>query len=319
MTDRERTTRHGHRGGFTLVEMLTVIVIIGILAGLIVGASIVARNAARRAVMKTEIGQLTMALQDYKGEVGEFPPDFAFVNLPAGTAHGDAARARVVRHVRKAWPRMTLAGSTTNDQFNDFVAKAGVNVSDLTPATAMTFWLGGIADSDGKPRGFHTDPGNPFKTGEPRNKPYFDFDVTRLVSGQYMPARIVPQAPYVYFRPVRNTTSGNYEYGDDDGSGNFVPFAFGSGDNICVAYLEDASTIYTAGGDPDPVLMTDTRKWRAPETYQIISGGLDGEHSSDIEGAGPRPFRVSGYGLGFSDGDYDNLASFAEGELEDEL
>ena len=41
------------RRGFTLVEMLVVIVIIGILTGLITGAAIMARNAARRTAIVT--------------------------------------------------------------------------------------------------------------------------------------------------------------------------------------------------------------------------------------------------------------------------
>ncbi|MCP4546699.1 MAG: hypothetical protein GY835_09580, partial [bacterium] len=61
--------------------------------------------------------------------------------------------------------------------------------------------------------------------------------------------------------------------------------------------------------------------------YQIIAAGLDGKFSDSTPVPAspttppgpPYAFRFSKVGERFSDGDYDNLASFAKGELEDEL
>ncbi|MGI6414059.1 MAG: hypothetical protein ACOX1P_00180 [Thermoguttaceae bacterium] len=149
------------------------------------------------------------------------------------------------------------------------------------------------------------------RRGEPRTKPYFDFDKNRLVGYQFFPAKIQPASPYVYFRAVK--IGAKYEYGAVNGT-TFIPYQVGSGDNICVPYLEDAV-------NENPVGAGDARAWRAPETYQILSAGLDGVYSTNdnTTPATPAPFRVSRLGVGFSNGDYDNLASFAEGELEAEL
>lgn len=333
MTVKNLRTKPAHRGGFTLVEMLTVIVIIGILAGLITGATIAARKGVLRGIIIADIKQVDMGLQRYKSEVGELPPDFAFCDLPdPADPRRIAARARVVRHLRKAFPQMRLAGADDMARFDAFLTLAGATVgpakNQLNPSTALTFWLGGIPDTSGKPKGFSTDPANPFKAGEPRSTPYYDFDLKRLDGLQLMQPNIQPRAPYVYFRAIKNNQSGNFEYGDADDNGLFRPFKFElAADNYCVPYLEDAY-------DPVPTLSvhattpaTVLRAWREPEGYQIIAPGLDGVFStSNPPPASPAPapydaydFRFSKVGQNFSDGDFDNLTNFAASDLQSEM
>jgi prepilin-type N-terminal cleavage/methylation domain-containing protein len=316
-------TQPPRRHGFTLVEMLTVIVIIGILAAFTVGGVIAARRAVIRGIVVADMRQIEMAVQKYKTEVGEFPPDFAFCDETS--VRGDAARARVLNHLRKRFPRLKV---TNWADFTTAVsATAGPGANQLNPSTALVFWLGGVI-IEGKPKGFSEDPANPFKVGEPRTTPYLDFDPARIPPGsaQYLQPRIQPVSPYVYFRAVKNNASGNFEYGDATDSDVFEPFSFGSGANVCVPYLEDAYDVAPTSQvnpiDPDKR----ARLWRSPETYQIIAAGLDGVFSTDTPSPvtpptlpNPAPFRFSKVGQNFSDGDYDNLASFAEGDLQREL
>ena len=91
--------------------MLTVIVIIGILAGLTLGATVVVRAMVRRSIVIADMKQLEMALQNYKSEFGELPPDFAFCDETS--TRGDAARARVMRHLRKRFPKYRPASFAT--------------------------------------------------------------------------------------------------------------------------------------------------------------------------------------------------------------
>ncbi len=309
-------SRPARRGGFTLVEMLTVIVIIGILSGLVVGGAISAIKAARRATILAEIGQLKISLENYKTEIGEYPPDFAFCDLPLGNALGDAARSRVLIHMRKRFPRLRLA------DWADFQTKcgltAGPGATELNPSTALVFWLGGPLDSSGKPSGFSEDPSNPFKSGEPRGRVYYDFDPARMLDASGSPTlqlqqpRIQPVSPYVYFCAIKDNSTGTFEYGRIAGT-TFTPFSYDTtSSGVCVPYLEN---VLGASASATPDASTDQRVWRAPQKYQVIGAGLDGKFST---GTAP-DFRFSKLGEGLTDADYDNLTSFAEGELQKEL
>ncbi len=86
---RSQTTRTAD--GFTLVELLTVIVIIGILAGIAIPAITGALRTAKEAAIRTEIDVMSQAMEAYKLEHGDYPPDFS---------DWDA----VETHFRKAFP-----------------------------------------------------------------------------------------------------------------------------------------------------------------------------------------------------------------------
>lgn len=310
--DRAVGSHRPQPAGFTLVELLVVIVIIGILAGLTTGGIIAARNAARRAMIKVELGQLSAALEKYKNEVGEYPPDFA------GLASTDddfrvATQHVLVRHIRKRFPRYVLPpddlSTTTVDEswarvVSDMLTPVGsggygVDIRQLDSASALAFWLGGLpenADSGAKATlaGFHADPTQPFKPGTPRTTPYYEFnpdqleysDARRLLCRYYpdLPAGI-PRVPYVYFRAQRypGTVSGGtahtYEFVQSTGSGNYVSAV------RCWPPLSSLGAapceIALPYGDGNPA---DTNSpWRNETKYQIICGGLDGSYGERPE------------------------------------
>ncbi|OHB71705.1 MAG: hypothetical protein A2V70_08030 [Planctomycetes bacterium RBG_13_63_9] len=316
------------RRAFTLIEMLVVVVIIGILAGLVTAAAIAARNRAKIAVIQVEVSQLDMAIKEYKNKFGDYPPDFYGVHEDYPPAIRDAARTAVLRHLTKAFPRCTISGADVDEKWDTLrtavMSACGLSIDNLTPASAMVFWLGGLPASGAATKlvGFSANPRNPFDTSASRLPKLFEFEETRIQGFDASGACVAwptfvadgQKTPYVYFR-ARKTIGDRWEYGVVRGGTNFVPFDCDPTDNTNISrpYLE--SVVGT--GDPLQLAANSNtvRRWMNLETFQIISPGLDDRFGCDHVS----PFKFAPTGLGFCDegNDFDNITNFSKGTLED--
>lgn len=73
---------------FTLIELLTVISIIAVVAGLVVGLAPVASGKMKEARVRSELAALVTTIESYKSRFGVYPPD----NFNAVTGQTDPAR-----------------------------------------------------------------------------------------------------------------------------------------------------------------------------------------------------------------------------------
>ena len=76
------------RRGFTLVEVLVVIAIIGTLVGLLLPAIQSARDAARISACKSNLRQFGVAMHNYETSSRQLPPGYRYVAQPAGNGLG---------------------------------------------------------------------------------------------------------------------------------------------------------------------------------------------------------------------------------------
>lgn len=68
-----RSTNHSNSAGFTLIELMVVIVILGVLAGLVLPRIIDQPDKARVVKARMQMESISMALKQYKMDNGFYP------------------------------------------------------------------------------------------------------------------------------------------------------------------------------------------------------------------------------------------------------
>jgi prepilin-type N-terminal cleavage/methylation domain-containing protein len=132
--------------GFTLIEVLVVIVVIGILVGLFIPAVMSVYRRTQEFVTVQETQNLNLAIEAFKTKYGFYPPDFWSMNKPASFGPNLGLNG-FIPYLNKIAPNhgefQDADGAPGGPRLIDlWWAKVG---SKLGPDSAYVFWLTGLA------------------------------------------------------------------------------------------------------------------------------------------------------------------------------
>jgi general secretion pathway protein G len=320
--------------GFTLIELMVVVVIVSILLALIVPAIQRARIAANEARVVAEINQLGAAISAFKAKYGVEPPSQFSIYLTQAGWNGNPAAMALVKRI---WPQFdfsmgTGAGTTYPLFWQTIAASQPNNAVNFNSGEALLFFLGGVIDQQGAgqvPRGFAKNPiypFAPFSVSPNREGPFFEFsDINRIkdfdgngINEWYDP---LPNQlkPYLYFSAYEGR---GYSLAELPVTGGNPPTAYlFIHDFYRVSSVAPSATTYppatpTFNAGVPVASQSQTLPAQKPQSWQIISPGYDG----DFGFGGIFNPSLQNSGLFDSNGNpdvaaYDNLTNFNGGRL----
>jgi len=289
-------TLNPDRSGFTLIELMVAIAIIGILIAFLIPTIGGAINSVRVAEVQTEIASLEKAITDFKTVFGVEPP--SKITLYETGADWDAASKAVFRQM---FPQYDFADHDINGD-----GDANDGPFNLDGAECLLFFLGGNGVTNPTSQlaqGFSKNPTNPFASGGNRIGPFHEFVAARYrtpaadpdndgVPG-YLDSLPGQTTPFVY---LSSNNGRGYAFPQSGSLDDLDLYGDNNARNPTSAYYQDAST---------------NNPWK-PKSFQIISPGFDGKHgsfgqydpnSADTLLSGPRT------------DERDNITNFNNGQL----
>ncbi len=297
------------RRGFSLIELMIVIVIISILMALLLPAIGSVRTTLRNTEVRTEISGFEAGITQFVGEFGQEPP--SKITLYEDGASWDVQNRTLVRQL---WPQFNFDAIHNDSSGNPLTGRDLNGDNDagdtfiLTGDECLLFFLGGpdtitdtatptdmpVAD------GFSKNPQDPFASGGTRTGPFQEFGPDRMIDddgdGAHAYAHKIPasQVPYLYLSSYGGR---GYRPADADLDGNGTP---------------DITDVYLTRIDDTSTPENEKVPWKA-KTYQIISSGFDG-----VFGIGGLWSNGDGFtnNTGDTSDDRDNITNFSSGTLE---
>ncbi|MDA1232820.1 MAG: prepilin-type N-terminal cleavage/methylation domain-containing protein [Planctomycetota bacterium] len=261
-------TKHKHttRDGFTLIELMVVIVIIAILMALILPALNGARLAARITAVSTEITQLDQALVSFENKYKSLPP--SSLTIPVDAASWTAADRQKILRVWDNFDFSTCGGLGSTSAGTPGAYPASPIY--LNGSECLVFFLGGVnANPTGTAQliGFSASSEHPWAV-YPQNRviPFFEnFKPDRLVdidgdgALEFLDSLPDQSTPYLFF----SSQGKSYDRANSGTAWDDFDVHGGMTNSM------DMGFIY---------LGADGRTPQRNQGYQIISPGLDKQY-----------------------------------------
>ena len=268
------------RSGFTLIEVMIVIVILAILIGLLLPALANARTRVRQTQVRAEISQLENAIGAFKLRFGIEPPSrIVLYEDPtvsggwapsSGSPSQDAIEGLAI--LRQLWPSFTH--TIQRDWDGDGTSTGGPFT--LTQGECLVFFLGGMPSNTvvGSIKqfslsGFSKNPADPSLRGGTREGPFYEFKTDRMTDFG------APGFPE-YKDPFPGQTNPYLYFSSYDGSGYREQFTgvnaeYVGGGGPSLAYRQ-GSTVTTPSSSTNPTAPFKSK------SFQIISPGQDHQY-----------------------------------------
>ncbi len=252
--------------GFTLVELLVAIAIIGILMGIAIPAIMKSVTTARQTSQKMEINSIAQGVEAYLSKYGDYPPD-------------GSSKAVIDRHMRRLFPRMTTPDTTLlnlllDDRTDSTVGSFSEVAMDR--GEALVFFLGGFSSDLQHPL---TGPGGPLEF-----KGYVDTDTAKISNYQYNVTREISLFEFDTQRlTIARDTDASPMISTDETELSHVNNAHG-GNDLLPAYR-------AVSGRPTPIVYFDSRTYGNVSTTSASI--YNGYTTGDASFGSVRPYKTS--------------------------
>jgi general secretion pathway protein G len=332
-------THAARRTGFTLIELMVVIVVIAVLVALLLPAISRSITYANQVRARQEINQLENAIQSFEAT---FKVDYipSTIKLCALQSSYGATQLDIdsQSYLLKLFPKLSNSGSPWKGTaltggvayvrwtMDSTAAWSSTSSAVLEGHQCLVFFLGGIQTSTGSSPnlqygclGFSTDPLDPsdfYSTNATAMPRSFDFEPKRLVqwsSVSGLSATTYNSHFLSYTDPISNNTSTTSSFAK-----GAQPYAYFSAYKTPNGYNRTSLSGYNATYDNPTLGITNGPyyffgtsspvQYVKPDTFQVICSGFDG-----IFGAGG-PWAANGSQTN-SGNVSDDLANFASGQL----
>ena len=291
--------KQNHRGGFTLVELLIAIAVIGILAGMLSYALIPAWSRAKEFTIQQEMNQLEQALEQFKIKYGFYPPSFVRIQNP-GDVNSDGSIndldrvAALLPYINRIAPNHGEdAGTVGSRPIDLWWAAVGSNIG-FAEGDDLVFWLSGLTKNQQFPL-----------TGNGTATPvaYDDGSFEREIFFEFKQAQLVLEAGGVAHYNQPQGKEFPYLYIDHE--------SYGWGPTLTTPIWYDG---YSAGPNGAGGVL-----YENPDTFQLVTFGLDGLPGAPAIPTGTVDAGVIGnwtHWLATGPAADDNICNFAQGRLE---